>query len=328
MHHVAPVESLQERSSRACLKHPIRVTIAGARVVRVLSGDISPNGMFLMMAEPPEAGTVVSLAFEAGGKVLPFAEGEVAWRRSAARGGFGVRFTRFLHPRAKALVDFLSENVEHGTTLKVKPKDDRAALARRWSGLLVLAATAALLVTWARAPQSPAALESTPATSPEAVTVCQGPVELAAAPAPVVPKKKKRGGKRALPRLAEKPRAAPTLSRTVASAVRPGQFSSTPIPSGAARLVNVSRVSGSLRVTIDTVAGARVSSVATLQNPARLVIDVAGLPPITSHVIGLSDSELRKLTVVKQGTGTRLIVDLVRLPTRVVRQGDSTVLTF
>ena len=69
MHHVAPTESLQERSSRAPLKHPVRVTIAGERVVRVLSGDISPNGMFLMMPEPPEPGTVVTLAFEAGGKV-------------------------------------------------------------------------------------------------------------------------------------------------------------------------------------------------------------------------------------------------------------------
>ena len=93
-------------------------------------------------------------------------------------------------------------------------------------------------------------------------------------------------------------------------------------------MVNVSRVSGSLRVAVDAVAGGRVSAVATLQNPARLVIDVAGLPPIGKHELALSDSELRRISVVKQGTGTRLIIELVRLPTRVVQQGDSALISF
>ncbi|MDP1823765.1 MAG: PilZ domain-containing protein [Archangium sp.] len=325
MHHVAPTESLQERSSRAPLKHPVRVTIAGERVVRVLSGDISPNGMFLMMPEPPEPGTVVTLAFEAGGKVLPFAEGEVAWRRSQAHGGFGVRFTRYLHPRAKALVDFLSENVEHGTALKAPQTPVRRV--RRWSGLAALAALVAFLVTWSSSPPAkPVVLE--------AGQVCQAPAR-AAAPvaavelaASVEPAKKPAPKVRAPSRLPEKPRAVPTLARTVASAVKPGQFTSTPIPSGAARLVNVTRVSGSLRVAIDAVAGGRVSGVATLQNPARLVIDVTGLPPVSNHVVALADSELRRISATKQGKGTRLIIELVRLPTRVVQQGDSALITF
>ena len=335
MHHVAPVESLQERSSRAPLKHPVRVTIAGERVVRVLSGDISPNGMFLMMAAPPEPGTVVTLAFEAGGKVLPFAEGEVAWKRSATHGGFGVRFTRYLHPRAKALVDFLSENVEHGS-LKPRPRGrwnrgetrppmGRVRNVRRWSGLALLAATVAFLVTWGAAPSSSTALESG--------LVCQPPARVPELAVSTELPQKKPVAKRVPNRLPEKPRAVPTLARTAlparqTSAVKPGQFSSTPIPSGAARLVNISRVSGALRVSIDAVAGARVSGVTTLQNPARLIIDVAGLPPIAHHVIALSDSELRKISVLKQGKGTRLVVELVRLPTRVVQQGDSALITF
>lgn len=325
MHHVAPVDSLQERSSRAPLKHPVRVTIAGERVVRVLSGDISANGMFLMMADPPEQGTVVTMAFEAGGKVLPFAEGEVAWRRSAARGGFGVRFTRFTHPRARALVDFLCENVEHGTTLKAQPP---VRHARRWSGLALLAATLALLISWNTAPERVAAFESG--------MVCSAPAAVAPQPVAVSrPAPKKLPPKvRAPSPLPEKPRAVPTLTRAAAvaparaSAVKPGPFSSTPIPSGAARLVNVSRVSGALRVSIDAVAGARVSGVTTLQNPARLVIDVAGLPPISNHVVSLSDSELRNITVAKQGKGTRLVIELVRLPTRVKQQGDSALISF
>lgn len=317
MHHVAPSESVQDRSSRAPLKHPVRVTIAGERVVRVLSGDLSQNGMFLMMADPPEAGTVVTLAFEAGGKVLPFAEGEVAWRRANVRGGFGVRFTRYLHPRASALVDFLCENVEGGTTLKPQGPVTRVPRVRRWSGLAVLAAAAVFFVA-----------QSNPAPTPPVALLpglaCLPPAS-AAGPTTAPPVKA-----RAPTRLPEKPRATPTLTRTVkaASAVKPGLFSSTPIPSGAARLVNVSRVSGLLKVAVDAVAGGRVSRLATLQNPARLIIDVAGLPPIADHVVGVSDSELRKITVTRQGKGTRLIIELVRLPTRVVQQGDAAVIAF
>ena len=327
MHHVAPAESLPERCSRAPLKHPVRVTIAGERVVRVLSGDISANGMFLVMPDPPEPGTVVTMAFEAGGKVLPFAEGEVAWRRSQANGGFGVRFTRYLHPRARALVDYLSENVEHGTTVKTPPP---VRTARRWSGLAVVAALIAFLVTWGQPPAPAVPLEPGPLCLPEAKPAeAREPVaSLASVPAESVVAVKKPAPPPRRRSLPETPRASPVLARTVASAVNPGPFSSTPLPSGAARLVNVSRVSGSLRVAIDVVAGGRVSNVATLQNPARLVIDVTGLPPVSGHVVSLDDSELRRITVGKQGAGTRLIVDLVRLPTRVVQQGDSALITF
>ena len=326
MHHVAPTESLLDRSSRAPLKHPVRVTIAGERVVRVLSGDISPNGMFLMMADPPESGTVVSLAFEAGGKVLPFAEGEVAWRRSEARGGFGVRFTRYLHPRAKALVDFLAENIEHGTSLKAQRPPRRARPVRRWSGFAILAAVVSFLVTWGNPPAPRPSMEAGPVCMPQArarvavpelvVSTVERP-ETKPAPKPRPPS-----------RLPEKPKAVAVLARTVASAAKPGQFSSTPIPSGAARLVNVSRVSGSLRVAVDVVAGGHVRGVATLQNPARLIIDVAGIPPVANHVVALADSELRQISATKQGKDTRLIIELVRLPTRVVQQGDSALITF
>ena len=325
MHHVAPTESLQERSSRAPLKHPVRVTIAGERVVRVLSGDISPNGMFLMMPEPPEPGTVVTLAFEAGGKVLPFAEGEVAWRRNQAHGGFGVRFTRYLHPRAKALVDYLAENVEHGTTLKVPPPVSRVRSVRRWSGVAALASVIAFLVTWGNPPVPPRLLEPGLVCAPPPQVFEPAAAVLASSVDEVVVKKAAIKKPRTL---AETPKPAPTLARTVASAVKPGQFSSTPIPSGAARLVNVSRVSGSLRVAVDVVAGGHVRGVATLQNPARLIIDVAGIPPVANHVVALADSELRQISATKQGKDTRLIIELVRLPTRVVQQGDSALITF
>lgn len=324
MHHVAPSETLSERVSRAPLKHPVRVTIAGSRVVRVLSGDISPHGMFLRMPEPPERGTVVTLAFEAGGRVLPFAEGEVAWGRSGERGGFGVRFTRFLHPNAHDLVDYLCEHLGTGAPLRPRRPAPRS---RWWKTLTAAAALAVALVTWATRPDQ----EPLPPAPPPAVVAVAPPVEAPAAPAPSAaptPAPAPAPKKRAQSRLADSPRATPVMTRALGSAVKPAAFSSTPIPSGAARLVNVSRVSGALRVAVEPVSTGRVTAVQTLQHPARLVIDVAGLPPIGEHAISLTDPELRQLTVKRQGAGTRLVFELARLPTGLRQQGDSALLRF
>ncbi len=324
MHHVAPSEVLPERSSRAPFKYPVRVTIAGERVVRVLAGDLSPHGMFLCMAEPPEAGTVVVLAFEAGGKVLPFAEGEVAWRRTQARGGFGVRFTRFLHPRAQALVGFLCENVEGGTVLKIRPTPPGR---RRWSGLAALAALLTFFVA-TRAELPP--LE--PVLDPNAVCRADAAPPVAA-PEPVAlpvaaPVSKPTPPRRKQARLAEGPRAEAALTRTVSSAARPAPFSSTPIPSGAARLVTASRVGGAVRLSVDVVAGGHVSAVRTLQHPARLVIDVTGLPPIAPHALPLNDPELRGITVQAKGRKTQLVVELARAPKHAVQQGDTVLVRY
>ncbi len=325
MHHVAPTETLPDRSSRAKFKYPVRVTIAGERVVRVLSGDLSSSGMFLLMAEPPPPGTVVTLAFEAGGKVLPFAEGEVAWARTSqpTRGGFGVRFTRFLHPRASALIDYLCENVEAGSTLKVRPPERN--LRRRWSGLAALAAAAVFLVaTKSVAPTAPP-----PVIDPS--LVCRWEPGMIAtpscpAPAPVVVAPVKKAAAQA--RLPEAPRPAPVVTRTVFTAAKPATLTSTPIPSGAARLVTVSRVSGSVRVAVDAVAGGLVTSVRALQNPPRLVMDVSGIPPVAEHVIPVTDPELAKISVSKQGKATRLTIALSRQPSRVVQQGDSALISY
>jgi hypothetical protein len=328
MHHVAPTDTLPDRNSRAPFKYPVRVTIAGERVVRVLSGDLSPTGMFLVMPQPPEAGTVVKLAFEAGGKVLPFAEGEVAWRRTAdgSRGGFGVRFTHFLHPRASALIDFLCENVEAGSSLK--PPRPTPVQRRRWSGLAAIAATAAFLVTVRSAPTpAPVAVidPSLVCRMEPGMTSCPEPVVApkvvaVAAPAPVK--------KVVQARLPEAPRPAPLVTRTVFTAAQPASLSSTAVPSGAARLITVSRVSGSLRFAVDPVAGGLVTSVRALQNPPRLILDVSGIPPVSEHELNVKDPELGKIIVSKQGKATRLTVNLTRTPSRVVQQGDSALISY
>ena len=327
MHHVAPSESVSERSVRAPFKYPVRVTIAGERVVRVLSGDLSLTGMFLKMSEPPEPGTVVQLAFEAGGRVLHFAEGEVAWSRTTGeRGGFGVRFTRFVHPRASALIEYLCENVQSGTLLKPRPTPPM--WRRRWSGLAALAAVLVAVIALPQDPPPPPAVTVDPSLvcrfDPTTfVPTCpEPPPAPAPAPAPAVVKKP------ALARMAEAPRPSPTVTRTVFSSARPASLTSTPVPSGAARLVTVSRVSGSVRVAIDAVAGGTVTGVKLTQHPLRLVMDVSGIPPVAEHQLKLDDPELGKLVVSKNGKATRLSIELVRHPSRVVQQGDSALISF
>lgn len=334
MFDVAPSPVLQERSPRAPFKYPVRVTIAGERVVRLLSGDLSPNGMFLRMDEPPEPGTVVVLAFEVKGQVLPFAEGEVAWRRASARGGFGVRFTRFLHPRAQALVEYLAANVATGAPLKPFTPPGRS---RRWAWIGTGLAAATLLFSWtADAPgpvmsvdsplacvgaetaatSSPPAVASAPIFSP---APADGP---AGAPLKSAPRKRR-------VRFQQGPPAEPVaLTRTVPSAAQPAKFSSTPLPSGAARLVNVSRVGGALRVTVDPVAGGHVAAVTALQSPPRLVIDVAGAAPSASHAVALADPELERISVLRNGQQTRLILALTRAPAQVTQHGDSALVSY
>lgn len=333
MFDVSPSPVLQERSARAPFKYPVRVTIAGERVVRLLSGDLSPNGMFLRMDEPPESGTVVVLAFEVNGQVLPFAEGEVAWRRGSRGGGFGVRFTRFLHPRAQALVEYLAANVESGAPLKPFTPPARS---RRWAWIGTGLAAATLLIAWTAAAPGPvmsvdpslacmgAEAVASPEPSPAAAPTFSSAPAVATEEAPRKPAPKKRRV-----RLPQGPAAEPVaLTRSVPSAAQPGKFSSTALPSGAARLVNVSRVGGALRVTIDPVAGGHVTAVTAIQSPPRLVIDVAGTAPTTSHAVALADPELERISVSRNGQGTRLILALTRAPTRVAQHGDSALVSY
>lgn len=328
MIHVAPSPVLQERSSRAAFKYPVRVTIAGERVVRLLSGDISPHGMFLKMEAPPETGTVVVLAFEVRGQVLPFAEGEVAWRRGSERGGFGVRFTRFLHPRAQALIEYLSVSLEEGVALK-----PRTPVARRprWAALAGVAAAALLLVAWnGPVPVPDASFDpSLACTWDFEPAAAAGPTSEAPAVSVPPPVARPVTKKRRHVRLPQGPKVeAPTLARTAPSTAQPGRFSSTPLPSGAARLVNVSRVAGALRVSVDPVAGGHVTQVTSIASPPRLVIDVSGTAPSAMHAVALGDPEVERISVSRNGQGTRLIFALTRPPAQVAQQGDSALLRY
>src|SRR5882724_2419975 len=122
-----------QRNHRVRFKRAVRVVplVEGPpRAFRVLSGNLSKQGMYLAMPEPFQEGTRLALSLEAGGRVLPFAQAEVVWRRSldaktvivpGNTSGLGVRFTSFLHPRAHELVHYLVDNLETGKPL-AKPK--------------------------------------------------------------------------------------------------------------------------------------------------------------------------------------------------------------
>ncbi|MCA3012586.1 MAG: PilZ domain-containing protein [Myxococcaceae bacterium] len=143
------------RPRRVRFRHPVRVTtVDGApRAFRTLAANLSRDGLFVRMPQPLERGARVAIALEAQGRVLPFMQGEVRWCRhqqSAHEGryqGVGIRFTEALHPRSKALVDYLVETLDTGTPLRGAPPPVRPLrrLALVAAGLITTLAAAVLV---------------------------------------------------------------------------------------------------------------------------------------------------------------------------------------
>ena len=185
-----------------------------------------------------------------------------------------------------------------------------------------------LLVSTRLAAPSPAPAPEPIVASVEPSLVCRMELGVVACPEPTPVAKPLPAKKPTLARLQEAPRPTPTTTRTLFTAAKPAHLSSTAIPSGAARLVTLTRVSGSLRVAIDPVAGGLVKSVRAQQSPPRLIIDVTGIPPIAEHVLTLSDPEVLRVKATAVGKATRLTVDLARTPSRVVQQGDSALVSY
>ncbi|MBM4381216.1 MAG: PilZ domain-containing protein, partial [Deltaproteobacteria bacterium] len=105
--------SPSSRSERVPFARPVHVTPldASGQPMRLVGGNLSRTGMFLRSQLLLPAGTRVSLAFEAKGQTLPFAEAEVVWQRAPSAdggtSGFALRFSRFLNPKGPELVEQL-----------------------------------------------------------------------------------------------------------------------------------------------------------------------------------------------------------------------------
>jgi hypothetical protein len=108
-----PLETVS-RSPRVPFARTVRVTPldSSGSAARLLAGNLSREGMFVLSRDPLPSGAKVTLSLEAQGQAFPFVEGEVVWSRPSSEGpgaapGFGLRFTNFLHPRAHLLVEHL-----------------------------------------------------------------------------------------------------------------------------------------------------------------------------------------------------------------------------
>ena len=173
---VTPVE----RSPRVRFEQAVRVVpIGGApRAYRLQATNLSREGLFLTMERPLDLGTRVALSLEAGGRVLPFAQGEVVWSRGQAPGpdfvptGFGVRFTDFLHPRAGELIEAIVHARSTGAPLKPAPPRPRwrktAGRVLASVGALSLAASLIGAIVFVKLSGDPGAPDSSISSGPAA----------------------------------------------------------------------------------------------------------------------------------------------------------------
>lgn len=100
------------------------------------------------------------------------------------------------------------------------------------------------------------------------------------------------------------------------------------LPSGAAASVSWSPSPEGLDVRPQLRGEARVSRVFALSDPPRLVFDIEGGAPSHSHTIATDSSLITRVRLGKQGTRTRVVVDLASEPHRVMPATDHAVLQF
>ncbi len=325
-----------DRDPRVRFKHPVRVVPIGGppRAYRVLASNLSKDGMFLRMPTPFDTGTKVALSLEAGGRVLPFAQGEVVWRdleeaKAPGRGaGFGVRFTGFLHPRAHELVDYLVQNLETGKPLSApepaSPWRKRMVWIAAGLAAVILGAgiTTALLKMY-RAPPVEVA-KAAPIEEVKALPV----VEVAPLPAPIAAvaattvdaPANVEAAKVEAPKVEAPKVEAPAPVKLAAPAAEAQSFA---IPSGAVKSITTTVEGSQLLVTLTLATGAGITKAFTLARPDRLAIDVHGAAPKKSHTVSGS-GVVQKVRIGKLPKGTRIVLDLSRAPGKpVVVSGSS-----
>ncbi|MBX7100841.1 MAG: PilZ domain-containing protein [Myxococcaceae bacterium] len=350
--------ALTQRDQRVPFARAVRVVpiVDGPpRAYRVLSGNLSRSGIFLATPAPFAEGTKVALSLEAGGRVLPFAQGEVIWGRGEATSpGVGVKFTEYLHPRAREMVDYLVGTIEKGGSLELAPYTEgpsrlgwTAAIALVITGVLAGGGTgvwwwaqqpdeqpADAVIELAPPPPAPAAVAPGPeaAAAPSApapideVTGTAAPVELAPpAAAPVMPEP---APAKAAPVEPMKVEALKVEAPKVAAPVEPKPKAAPAVkPTG--HEVQLPRSGASAvswtadrRFTVRPSAGAHVEKAFLLKSPVRLVIDLSGSSPEKSFNRDLSDGVVQRVRLGTRPGGSRLVIDLAADAKSVVRYGD------
>ena len=120
------------------------------------------------------------------------------------------------------------------------------------------------------------------------------------------------------------PRAAPRREKTSA-APADGHLR---LPTGAATALTWSASPDGLDVRPELRADAHVARVFALSDPPRLVFDIEGSAPAKSHAMSSSSALITRVRLGKQGTRTRVVLDLASPPHHVTAASDHALVQF
>ncbi len=117
---------------------------------------------------------------------------------------------------------------------------------------------------------------------------------------------------------------------------RPAEAASKPaitartlaLPSGAVTQLSWTSGKDQLRVEPRLAAGSSVEKVFLLSHPARLVFDVAGGAPKKSVTLKVGAGSMDRVRVGKQGSSTRIVIDLDQAPATLTQKDGAAVLKF
>lgn len=119
---------------------------------------------------------------------------------------------------------------------------------------------------------------------------------------------------------------APSPAPTARVASPEGQVA---LPSGAARSVRWSASPHGLELRPELRGDAQVARVFSLSNPPRVVFDIVGAAPKSSHTATAQrEGAVSRVRIGKQGARTRVVVDLSTEPHRVLAAGDHAIVQF
>lgn len=100
------------------------------------------------------------------------------------------------------------------------------------------------------------------------------------------------------------------------------------LPTGAATALTWSASPEGLDVRPELRADAHVARVFTLSDPPRLVFDIEGSTPAKSHAMSSSSALITRVRLGKQGSRTRVVVDLASQPHHVTAASDHALVQF
>lgn len=100
------------------------------------------------------------------------------------------------------------------------------------------------------------------------------------------------------------------------------------LPTGAATALTWSASPEGLDVRPQLRADAHIARVFTLSDPPRLVFDIEGSAPAKSHAMPSSSALITRVRLGKQGTRTRVVLDLASQPQHVTAASDHALVQF